>query len=106
MSNTTLTRITIPELPDSAAVAAVSRELKAVPHANRLTIRLGDDGTGIVSILSNHDLTDDDLSAAIRRAGFSVSRIETIDDALAVQMKEQAPARQASRNAALSGMEP
>jgi len=102
MIGTTLTRITIPDVVNSAAVAEITHELKAVPHANRLTIRLDDQGVGIVSILSNHELDDADLTAAILRAGFTVSSIETIDDALATQMKLQAPGRQASRNAAVA----
>lgn len=106
MNNTTVTRINIPGLADSVAVAAVTRELKTIPHASRLTVRLNDDGQGVVSILSNHDLLAQDLTAAIDRAGYAVGSIETISDALATQMKLQAPGRQASRNAAVSALAP
>lgn len=102
---TILTRIVVPQLGNAAAVAAVTRELKAIRGTNRLTVRLQDDGDGVISILSNLDLSAADLTDAVQRAGFSVQTIESIDDALAAQMAEQAPARQASRNAAVSGLE-
>jgi len=99
---TTLTHISIPQMSDSAAVAEVTRALKATPGANRLTVRLHDNGGGVVSILSNVELSAAKLQSAVEQAGFSVGSIETLDDALAAQMKQQAPARQASRNLALT----
>jgi len=102
--STTLTTIHIAGINTSADVAAVTRELRTIQHANRLTVRLFDEGGGVVSILSNKDLAQADLEAAVTRAGFTADKIVTVDNALAAQMSEQAPARQASRNLALSEM--
>ncbi|MDR2704124.1 MAG: hypothetical protein LBB58_07275 [Cellulomonadaceae bacterium] len=104
--STTLTKITIAHLSKSSEVADVTRALRSIAGANRLTVRLLDGGGGIVSILSNHVLSETDLTAAVASAGFEVDKIDSQDDALAKQMKDQAPARQASRNLSLANLEP
>jgi len=79
-------------------VSAVTKQLKTVPGVGQMTVQLNSGADGIVSIMSAEPLDGAATRAAVAEAGYDVSDIEVLEDALAHQMAEQAPARQALRN--------
>lgn len=95
---TTLTRIFVPGMTGSDCVSAVTKHLKTVPGCGQMTVQLNGADDAIVSIMSAEPLDDAATRAAIADAGYSVNEIVVVEDALAQQMAEQAPARQALRN--------
>jgi len=82
----------------SDSVSAVTKQLKTVPGCGQMTVQLNGAEDAIVSIMSAEPLDEAATRAAIADAGFDVSEVLVVEDALAQQMAEQAPARQAMRN--------
>jgi len=95
---TTLTRIFVPGMTGSDSVSAVTKQLKTVPGCGRMTVQVNSDADSIVSIMSASPLDEQNIRSAVTESGFEVSDITVVEDALAQQMAEQAPARQALRN--------
>jgi copper chaperone CopZ len=95
---TTLTRIFVPGVTGSDGVSALTQALKNVPGIGRMTVQLNTGADSIVSIMSAVPMSDDNLRTAVDSAGYAASAITVTEDALARQMAEQAPARQALRN--------
>lgn len=95
---TTLTRLRVPGMLGSASVSAVTAHLKAVPGVGRMTVQLNKSEPSIISIMSARPLDDDAIDAAISAAGYQLFDITVIEDAIAAERADQAPARQALRN--------
>jgi hypothetical protein len=94
---TTITRVSVTGLSNSQDISVVSKALREVPGAGRLTIQFREDGPSVAAIMSAIPLCDDEVREAVAATGFALDNIEVIEDALAQQMREQAPARQAQR---------
>jgi hypothetical protein len=93
----TLTRILIDNMAGANDVAPVTNALKTVNGAGRLTVELHPGATSKVSILSALPLDETALRSAIGATGYPIVGYTVTQDALAEEMKHQAPARQAVR---------
>ncbi|PZR53342.1 copper chaperone [Xylanimonas oleitrophica] len=94
---TTLTHLSVTGMTCGHCVSAVTSELKGVPGVQDVTVELHAGQTSSVRVVSDQPLAEAALRAAIDEAGYDVAELAVQEDALAAEMTEQAPARQAAR---------
>jgi copper chaperone CopZ len=93
---TTVTTLSVAGMTCSHCVSAVSQELKAVPGVHDVSVELRNGGTSSVRVMSDAALPEAALREAVDEAGYDVTGVDVLEDALAAQMAHQAPARQAT----------
>ena len=93
---TTLTTLSVTGMTCEHCVSAVTRELGAVEGVKRVTVALRNGGTSSVSVHSAAPLAEAALREAVDEAGYDVTGVEVLEDALAQQMNERADAYRAT----------
>jgi copper chaperone CopZ len=93
---TTVTHLSVTGMTCGHCVASVTRELLAVAGVQDVVVELHPGQASSVRVLSDRAVDEAALRAAVDEAGYDVAELTVVDDALAAEMSEQAPARQAT----------
>jgi copper chaperone CopZ len=93
---TTVTHLSVTGMTCGHCVSSVTRELLAVPGAQDVVVELRPGQTSSVRLVSDRAVDEAALRAAVDEAGYDVTDVSVVDDALAAEMTRQAPARQAT----------
>ena len=70
-------------------VSSVTNELEAVDGVENVSVELHTDAVSEVTVLSHEPLDEAALRAAVSEAGYEVSTVEVVADAIAEQGREQ-----------------
>ncbi|MFP3715211.1 heavy-metal-associated domain-containing protein [Puerhibacterium sp. TATVAM-FAB25] len=93
---TTVTHLSVTGMTCGHCVSSVTDELLGVPGVQDVLVELRPGQASSVRVISDHALDEAALRAAVGEAGYDVAEVAVVDDALAAEMSEQAPARQAT----------
>jgi copper chaperone CopZ len=94
---TTVTALSVTGMHCNHCASSVTRELKTVGGVEDVIVELHANETSSVRIVSDEPLPEDALREAIDEAGYDVVGVEVLEDAVAAEYAQQAPARQAAR---------
>jgi copper chaperone CopZ len=93
---TTVTALSVSGMHCNHCASSVTRELKTVDGVQDVIVELHANETSSVRVISEKPLAEDALRGAIDEAGYDVTGVEVLEDAVAAEYAQQAPARQAT----------
>jgi copper chaperone CopZ len=93
---TTVTALSVTGMHCAHCASSVTRELKGVSGVQDVSVELHANETSSVRVISDQPLPEDALREAIDEAGYDVTGVEVLEDAIAAESAAQAPARQAT----------
>jgi copper chaperone len=94
---TTLTKLAVTGMTCAHCVSAVTNELRAVPDVQDVSIELRVGDASLVRVISKLPLAEAPLRDAVDEAGYDVTDVEVLENAVAAESAAQAPGRQATR---------
>lgn len=94
---TTVTKLSVTGMTCGHCVSAVTNELRDVQDVQDVSVELHAGDESLVRVISALPLAEAPLRDAIDEAGYDVTGIEVLENAVAAESAAQAPARQANR---------
>ena len=93
----TVTKLAVTGMTCGHCVSAVTNELRNVPEVQDVSVELHVGAESLVRVISKLPLAEAPLREAIDEAGYDVTDVDVLEDAVAAESAAQAPARQANR---------
>ncbi|MCP2263350.1 heavy-metal-associated domain-containing protein [Promicromonospora thailandica] len=94
---TTVTTLAVTGMTCGHCVSAVTGELRNVPDVQDVTVELHAGETSQVRVISDAPLAEQPLRDAVDEAGYAVSGVDVLENAVAAESAAQAPGKQAKR---------
>ena len=94
---TTVTTLAVTGMTCGHCVSAVTNELETVQDVQDVSVELHTDSASLVRVISKLPLAETALREAVDEAGYDVTDVEVLENAVAAESAAQAPARQAHR---------
>ena len=94
---TTVTKLSVTGMTCGHCVSAVTNELRDVQDVQDVSVELHAGDESLVRVISALPLAEAPLRDAIDEAGYDVTGIEVLENAVAAESAAQAPGRQANR---------
>jgi copper chaperone len=94
---TTVTKLAVTGMTCGHCVSAVTNELRSVPDVQDVSVELRVGDASLVRVISKLPLAEAQLRDAVDEAGYDVTDVEVLENAVAAESAAQAPGRQATR---------
>lgn len=94
---TTVTKLAVTGMTCGHCVSAVTDELQTVQDVQDVSVELRVGDASLVRVISKLPLAEAPLRDAVDEAGYKVTGVEVLENAVAAESAAQAPGRQATR---------